>query len=180
MNAKQPKFISEEDEYAKFPTTDKQFTDGGGIIWTPRELSDTDIENDIQRLSYKLSHKTAKKHRDDPAKLQALLNEELRRKIRRNDGYDPEIGKDFCMAKAKEALEKVAQIDASKEDLIVEVRNASGAIWGRTILRPCRFGTGSTGYRVAKKYHDPENWIEFQFNANLVRVGSKAAPKAQP
>lgn len=41
----QLKYLSEEDELKKFPMTDKQFTDGGGIIWTPRELSDGDIDN---------------------------------------------------------------------------------------------------------------------------------------
>ncbi len=166
------KFLSEEDELKKFPTTDKQFTDGGGIIWTPRELSDTDLENSVVLLNYQLKHKTAK--RGARTELTALVAEQMRREIRRNGGIDPEIGKDNAMLKAKrEVMEKVVKEDSKNEELIVEVRTASGEIWGRTTLRPCRFTTGSAGYKVADRYRDPKAWTAFQFNANLVRIGSR-------
>jgi hypothetical protein len=163
--------------------TDRPFNDGyvesGGIVWTPRELSDTDIEDDIRRISFRLSHKTAKKKAGDPLKLEALLAEQLRREIRRNSGVDPEIGKDVCMAKAKQkVLETIEKSEAKNEDLIVEIRTASGAIWGRTTLRRCGFKTGSDGYTVTDRYRDPENFAPFQLNANLVRIGSK--PDAKP
>lgn len=177
MNTNRTTFLSEEDELKKFPMTDKQFTDGGGIIWTPRELSDSDIENSVSLLNYQLKHKTSKK--GDRTQLQALVAEQMRREIRRNGGVDPEIGKDNCMKKARQAVtEKIAKEDTKQDELVVEVRSATtGEIWGRTTLKPRRFKTGSTGYSTSDRYRNPNDWSKFQFNANLVRVGSR--PESQ-
>lgn len=173
----QPKFMSEEDERAKFPNTDKQFTDGGGLVWTPRELSDSDIENSVQLLNYQIQKKTAK--RGARKELEALVAEQLRREIRRNGGVDPEIGRDNCIKKARlQVMEQIDKATPRAEELILEVRTRSGVIWGQCILKPRQFKTGSQGFFAADRFRDPTDWTGFQVSANLVKVGSGKSSRA--
>lgn len=161
--------MNEEEELKRFPQTDSQFTDGGGIIWTPRELSDFDVQNSIDLLNYHFKEKTAKK--GDRQKLNALVAEKMRREIRLNAGQDAEIGRDICIQKAGDKLKAKTP---APEKLILEIRTASGVIWGQAVLMPRKFSTGSTGYFVSDRFRDPSDWSKFQLSANIVRVGSRA------
>jgi hypothetical protein len=57
--------------------------------------------------------------------------------------------------------------------LTLEVKTASGEIWGQIIASAKDFKTGSKGFYANGKVTNPKTGARYQLGANIILIGSK-------
>lgn len=72
-------------EDKNFPLSNQRFNEGGGQTWTPKELTDDQVQQAIDVINYHKKNKSTK--HGDLKKLDALVQEKMRREQRKAGGY---------------------------------------------------------------------------------------------
>lgn len=172
--------MTPEREAAMFKLTDYQFAESGGVIWTPRELSDEFLQDTLDLLNWrkeqdKLNPKGAKhSQHGDTKKIKALVDEKMRRELVKQAGQQTEQSITTMEAAPKTETPQAVPDDAGGDELTITITDSTGRVLGELTAAPRTFKTGSTGYYGSDKVKDAKTKAKYQVGINMVRIGSKS------
>ena len=61
--------------------------------------------------------------------------------------------------------------------LTIEIKTASGEVWGTMVAAAKEFKTGSRGFYANGKVTNPKSGARYQVGMNIILIGSKAPDK---
>ncbi len=62
-------------------------------------------------------------------------------------------------------------------NLIVEIKDNNGRVWGTITATAKQFSSGSVGFYANGKVENPDSHERYQLGANIILIGSKPEPE---
>ena len=59
------------------------------------------------------------------------------------------------------------------KNLIVEIKDADGKVWGTVTATEKQFSSGSVGFYANGKIENPDSHERYQLGSNIILIGSK-------